>query len=165
METVETTISALRRAVHANTDTELAKKLGVDKSTISGWRSRGRVPERIARMVQTSTIGAGASAPTAWPELESAAQPLALARFTVLRSEVAFSGDTDWALSVFRDRKPFWFVLYRAYQELRQKMDALSVDLVTAQALLMQEDLRDPEATKHRIADQLEKDFRDNPHF
>ena len=44
-------------------------------------------------------------------------------------------------------------------------MDALSVDLVTAQALLMQEDMRDPEATKRRIADQVEEDFRDNPQF
>ena len=42
-------------------------------------------------------------------------------------------------------------------------MEALRVDLKTAQALIMQEDLRDPEATTRRVERQLEEDIDDNP--
>ena len=50
---VDATIAGLRGAVSAGTDAELARMLGVDQSTISSWRSRGRVPERFVKMLDT----------------------------------------------------------------------------------------------------------------
>ena len=73
------------------------------------------------------------------------------------------SGDVDRALGVFLDLKPFWLVLHRSIHELRIKMEALRVDLKTAQALVMQDDLRDPGATTQRVEQQLEEDIADNP--
>ena len=46
--------------------------------------------------------------------------------------------------------------------ELRLKMETLSVGRVTAQALLMQEDMRDFSAARLRATEQLGADFRDN---
>lgn len=160
---VDATIAGLRGAVSAGTDAELARMLGVDQSTISSWRSRGRVPERFVKMLDTGKKTGLDEAPQVWGELQERAQTLALIRFTLIRNEVAQSGDVDRALGVFLDLKPFWLVLHRSVHELRIKMETLRVDLKTAQALLMQEDLRDPKTTTRRVKRQLEEDIADNP--
>lgn len=160
---VDATIAGLRGAVSAGTDAELARMLGVDQSTISSWRSRGRVPERFVKMLDTGKKAGSSEAPQVWGELQERAQTIALIRFTLIRSKVAQSGDVDRALGVFLDLKPFWLVLHRSIHELRIKMEALRVDLKTAQALVMQDDLRDPEATTQRVEQQLEEDIADNP--
>ena len=160
---VDVTIAELRVSSGAKSNAELARRLGIDQSTISAWRARGRVPERFVNLLENSAIGAEPQPPQVWGELQEFGHAIALARFTLLRCEVAFSGDADRAMSVFRDIKPFWILLHRAVHELRMKMEALAVDLVTAQALLLQEDMRDPDAARGRIADQLAEDFRDNP--
>lgn len=160
---VDATIAGLRGAVSAGTDAELARMLGVDQSTISSWRSRGRVPERFVKMLDTGKKTGLDEVPQVWGELQERAQTLALIRFTLIRNEVAQSGDVDRALGVFLDLKPFWLVLHRSVHELRIKMETLRVDLKTAQALLMQEDLRDPKTTTRRVERQLEEDIADNP--
>ncbi len=66
-------------------------------------------------------------------------------------------------MAIFLDLKPFWLVLNRAVHDLRLKMEALSVDLKTAQALVMQDDLRDPLSTSQRVNAQLAEDVTDNP--
>lgn len=160
---VDSTIADLRRAVRADTDSELAKKLGIDKSTISGWRSRGRVPDRFVKMLHAPEKGSAYELPQVWGELQDRAQAIALLRFTLLRYELARGPDMDRALAAFLDLKPFWLVLNRAVNELRLKMEALGTDLATAQALMMQEDLRDQDTTVSRIHAQLAEDLTDNP--
>jgi hypothetical protein len=98
-----------------------------------------------------------------WPELQSAGQRIALIRFTLLRSEDVRSGNVDQAMQVFKSLRPFWLIMYRAVHDVRLKMMALGAELKTAQALVMQQDLRDPEATAARVAAQLIEDMSDNP--
>ena len=160
---VDKTIANLRRVVSAETDAELARKLGIDKSTISGWRSRGRVPGRFVKLLEAPGTGVDLEIPQVWGELQERAQAIALVRFTLARADTARSGEIDRAMGVFLDVRPFWVVLYRAVHDLRLKTEALGVDLRTAQALLMQEDLRDPEASARRVELQLAEDIRDNP--
>ncbi|SFF69177.1 hypothetical protein [Roseobacter denitrificans] len=162
---VDETIAGLRSVLSAQNNAELARKLGIDQSTISSWRSRGRVPNRFVQMLEPPKEGVSKNATQSWPELEERGQSIALVRFTILRQKIASSGDVDTALPVFLDLLPFWLVMHRAVHELRLKMEALKVDLKTAQALLMQEDLRDPQATLDRVANQLEEDLKDNPHL
>lgn len=162
---IDATIAELRSASGVSSNAELARRLGIEQSTISAWRARGRVPERYVNLLQKPTSENAAKPPQIRGEIEGFGQALALARFTLLRSEIAFSKDVDRAISVFRDLKPFWVMMNRAIHELRLKMETLSVDLVTAQALLIQEDMRDPDAALLRIADQLAEDFRDNPNL
>ena len=167
---VDGTIAELRRAVKAANDSDLARTLGIDKSTISGWRARGSVPQKFMRFLQSSSSTA-ASGPIdfttlkAWPELEERSRAIGLLRFTLLRQKLARSGDVDRAMSAFIDQKPFWLLMYRAAHDLGVKMQALGMEMKTAQALILQEDLRDPDATARRVAKHLAEDIAENPHL
>jgi hypothetical protein len=66
-------------------------------------------------------------------------------------------------MGVFMDQKPFWLLLYRAAHDLGVKMQALGVEMKTAQALILQDDLRDPDRTAQRVAKHLAEDIADNP--
>ena len=155
---VDQAISRLYELVNAKTNADLARKLGIDQSTISSWKARGRVPKRFVDFLDAGEVGQ----PQIQVELQERAQTIALARSTLLRREVASSGDVDKALAEFMDLKPFWLVMKPAAQELRLKMETLQLDLQTAQALLLNEDLRYPDATEQRVARNLAEDFEDN---
>lgn len=167
LESVEATIQSLRVAVSAKSDAELARTLGIDQSTISSWRARGSVPQKFVKLLRSNGSSA-ASGPIdwatleAWPELQERSRSIGLLRFTLLRSEVARSGDVDRAMGAFMDQKPFWLLMYRAAHDLGVKMQAIGVEMKTAQALILQEDLRDPDATAHRTAKHLAEDIADN---
>jgi len=47
---IDAIISALRERLSAETDADLARKLRIDKSTISSWRSRRSVPNRFRKI-------------------------------------------------------------------------------------------------------------------
>lgn len=160
---VDTAIAELRSFVGAQTDAELARHLELDKSALTAWRSRGRVPERYQDLLEKMRSGKPLEELEIWPELHRAAQRIALIRFTLLRQEEARSGNVDQAMQTFKSLKPFWLIMYRALHDVRQKMMAVGAELKTAQALVMQQDLRDPEATAVRVAAQLDEDIKDNP--
>lgn len=165
---VDSTIADLRRAVNASNDSDLARTLGIDKSTISGWRARGNVPQKFVKLLRSNGSNAATgpidwSTLEAWPELQERSRAIGLLRFTLLRSEVARSGEIDRAMNAFIDQKPFWLVMYRAAHDLGMKMQVLGVEMKTAQALILQDDLRDPEATTQRVAKNLAEDIADNP--
>ena len=153
--------------MNAASDSELARTLGIDKSTISGWRGRGSVPQKFVKLLRSNGSSA-ASGPIdwstleAWPELQERSRAIGLLRFTLLRSEMARSGNVDMAMGVFLDQKPFWLLMYRAAHDLGVKMQALGVEMKTAQALILQDDLRDPDATAMRVAKDLAQDIADN---
>lgn len=159
LESVDTTIAALRGIVGAQNDAELANKLGIDKSTVSGWRARGRVPLRFVRLLDAEPVPSH----DVWPELHDRGTAVALARYAILRNEVAMGGHVDQALPAFLDVRPFWLVMHRAVHELRVKMDLLHIDLQAAAALLLQEDLRNPQETAKRVTAMLAEDLADNP--
>ena len=67
------------------------------------------------------------------------------------------------AISAFLELKPFWFVMHRAVHDLRTKMKLLNIDLQAAAALLLQEDLRNPQETAVRVSAMLSEDLADHP--
>lgn len=160
---VDNTIAGLRRVVSADSDAELARKLGVDKSTVSGWRARGRVPARFTSMLEAPSEGTLLDLRNISGELQERAYPIGNLRFVLLRQDIARSGDIDRALPLLRDMLPYWLVLHRAVHDLLKRVEMLQVDLETAQALLLQEDLRDPDATALRVERDLQEDMTDNP--
>jgi hypothetical protein len=58
-------------------------------------------------------------------------------------------------MNAFIDQKPFWLLMYRAAHDLAAKMQALGMEMKTAQALILQDDPRDPERTAQRVASVL----------
>lgn len=159
MQTVETTIDSLRSVVGAKNDAELARQLNIDQSTISSWRARGRIPQRFVKLLETDSV----PPIEAWPELHDRGTAVAVARYVLLRQEVAMSGDLDKAVAAFLDLRPFWLVMHRAVDDIRAKMKSLNIELGTAAALVLQEDLRNPKATAARVATSLAEDQKDNP--
>lgn len=160
---IDSTIGDLRRAVHARNDADLARKLGIDKSAISGWRTRGSVPQRYLKMLEAPQPGAPVDQMQVGGEVRHSAHRIALVRFVLLREGLAKGQDMDQAMRVFSELRPWWLVMHRAVRDVLARVEALSVDLGTAQALLMQEDLRDVQATARRVQAQLAEDLADNP--
>lgn len=158
------TIAALRSLVGAHNDADLAGKLGVDKRTVSAWRARQRVPARFAKMLDEPRRGTFNTGEVSG-ELQERAYAIALARFVLLRHDLAASDEVNKSLPVFRQMLPFWLLVHRAIHEMLSRVETLQVDLDTAQALILQEDLRDSAATRARVAKDLEEDLRDNPHL
>lgn len=155
---VDATIANLRTVVKAKSNADLARKLGVDQSTISSWRARGRVPEEFVEFLKDPA----SQKSRVWQELTDCTTAVALLRYTLLRQDVAKSRDIDHGMSTFLTLKPWWLIMHRAAHELRLRMDALGIDLKTSQALIMQDDLRDPDATARRIEQHLAEDLKDS---
>lgn len=155
---VDATIANLRAVVKAKSNADLARKLGVDQSTISSWQTRGRVPDQFLEFLKDPA----SQKSRIWQELTDCATAVALLRHTLLRHDVAKSRDIDRGLSTFQTLKPWWLIMHRAAHELRLRMDALGTDLKTAQALIMQDDLRDPDATVRRVEQHLAEDLEDS---
>lgn len=162
---VHTTLDSLKRAVNARNEAELARRLGINQSTISSWKQRGRVPSRFTRMIEQPEAGAMPDLRGVSGQLQERAYPIGIARFALLRRDLIGGGDVDKALPVLRDMLPFWLVIHRAVHDMLTRVEELGVDFETAQALILQEDLRDPDATAKRIAGQVEEDLTDNPHL
>jgi hypothetical protein len=160
---VEETIARLRTDRGANTDAELARSLGIDQSLISSWRARGRVPKKFSSMVEDAGTSEKAEMPQVWGEIESRAVAIALARYTLIRRDLFESVDIDASMAAFLDIRPLWLFMNRAGIEIRNRMRGLGIDPETAQALILQDDLRNPASTATRVMAELATDLADNP--
>ena len=83
----------------------------------------------------------------------------------MLRLDIARSGDVDRAINVFFDQKTFWLLMGRAAHDLGMKMQPVGVKMKTAQALILQDDLRNPTATWQRVVRHLAEVIADNPNL
>ena len=75
-------IEGLREHFRVETDAALARALSVDKSTISSWRNRDRVPKRYAEILVGGDSAGASRPPRDWPWADLVAFDLALLRFT-----------------------------------------------------------------------------------
>ncbi len=82
MRDAATIIDELRSRLDVVTDADLARSLDIDKSTISSWRSRGRVPERYVRMLDRDGSDEYLGPPVRWTAKDRVAFDMALLRFT-----------------------------------------------------------------------------------
>lgn len=120
-----------------DSDAELARKLRIDKSTISSWRSRGSVPERYKRILNGADPHTYATAPAGWGEFEVFAFRLALFRYSRARAEVATSGDYPAALRAFSFEHGFFRLMGLCQQDLARTKEEDGVTLSTAFDLML----------------------------
>ena len=66
-------------------------------------------------------------------------------------------------MKTFIDQNPFWLLMYRAAPDLGVEMQARDMEMKTAQALILQDDLRNPDATARCVAKHLAEDIAENP--
>lgn len=139
-------IEALKAQLGTETDADLARRLGIDKSTISSWKARGSVPRRFRAILSGASPSFFATSPMGWGEHEKNAFEIALFRFTRARAEVALEGDSKKCLEVFTGGGQFWVLMLEAQKHLldRQADGRHSPD--TAQALVIHDLLAEGEA-------------------
>lgn len=166
MSDVDRIIADLRALVAAETDSELAKALKIDKSTISSWRSRGRVPSKFVAYLEEGNGNARSellSQDEMLPMFAEMTVGIAAFRLAlVMDSGHPMVADQD-ALTLFlQERLPFFALQHRAVLDVRDRVIALGVKPETARLLVIQADLSDRKAALSRTLEHLEEDLRDN---
>lgn len=157
--TVEEVISALRAHFEVDSDAELARKLMINKSTVSSWRARGSVPQRFRGILSGEPHQFMHSPPLQWGEDEQAAFSLALFRFSrLVAAKVELEKYRD-ALTLFGGRAfpAFWIMMSAAQKDLAERRG--NHTLSTLLALLIHDDLADDDASLTRDSERLAQVF------
>lgn len=147
---VETTISGLKAKFGVNTDTELARRLGVDKRTVSAWKIRGSVPERVQRILAGETRVALQVAPQKWDDEEKLAFAHALFRIARINGSTAQGTALEKVRAAFDQSSwQFWAMFDKAQEELAALIEQGTHRTVDEAALmLMYLVINDPESVE-----------------
>ena len=68
MEGVQELVNRLKEHFRVEKDADLARVLGVDKRTVSAWRSRGNVPRRYVPILEGENHQSVLTPPLRWGE-------------------------------------------------------------------------------------------------
>lgn len=120
---VDEAIQGLKVRFSAETDEELAKALGIGRSTISSWRLRGSVPSRYLQRKPSEPSGAFHSSPREWGEEDHAAFALALLRFFRLYGH-CFSTYRDFLENGHLAAAHIWGINAEAKDDLLREMNS-----------------------------------------
>lgn len=143
-------IEALKAQVGAETDSDLARLLSVDKRTVSAWRSRKSVPERFLAMLHGKSRSETGTPAMQMSEYDSFAFSLALFRFVRAKASVATGGNFRDTWDAFRFSAGFWLLMREAKKEINTLLRDRATNLETAFTLALHDDLADPEGTMKR---------------
>lgn len=150
MNDFEKAIDDLKARLKAVSDADLARKLAIDKRTVSAWRVRGAVPERYISIINGEDHQTVNTPPLRWGPYELAAFRLALFRYTRVFAGIATSGDYTEVYRNFARQGGFWILFRRSQEDLAKAMDERTDVLDTALALLFHDDLAAGEASIER---------------
>lgn len=139
-------IEALKAQFGTQTDADLARRLSIDKSTISSWKARGSVPRRFRAILSGASPSFFAISPMGWGEHEKNAFEIALFRFTRARAEVALEGDHEKCLEAFTSSGEFWVLMLEAQKQLLDRQGDGRHSPDTAQALAIHDLLDEGDA-------------------
>lgn len=138
----ETVIEQLKAKFNVDTDVELARKLRIEKSTVSSWKSRGRVPNRFLRILSGENHQFIAAPPIGWGEEEQAAFSLALFRFSRAFSDIITKGEYRSLVQLFTPASShFWWLMSEAQQDLIKRQAHSGVSVSAAATMAMYDDL------------------------
>ena len=144
-------LEQLKLKLNASTDSELARKLGVDRRTVSGWRARGSVPKRYLGIIDGASKNAYSAPPEIWGEYEQVAFRLALLRFGNFYQEQFVDFDYRALLAEFPIcAAGFWLLMSKAQTDLAREMDEGARNLEVAFAILAHDDLSNVSASVER---------------
>jgi len=154
-EDVQARIAALPAPLGAQHDAELAARLGIGESTISSWRSRGRIPDRVLRVLEGESHEPIATPPRGGGEHERAAFDPARFRFTLLFGPLAREGHYRDAMVVVSNTSIFWLMMHRARKDLVERMETAGHQLQAAFAVILHEEREAPSETAKALREQL----------
>lgn len=158
MSDADAKLDQLKAHFGVEKDADLARKLMVDKRTVSAWRSRGSVPTRYWSIVEGGDPQSITTPPMRWDEHERAAFDLAMFRLSRALLPETAGGEFRSAMQAFGGAWAyFWEIMYQARHDLVEQMNNGSAGVQSAFALLVHSDLerddRAVAATRKTIAD------------
>lgn len=146
---VEENLAKLKVLLGAETDSDLARLLSLDRRTVSGWRARKSIPERYLAMLhdhaasQTPAFGMNLS------EVDRAALSLALFRHARARADAATSEDFGKTWRAFWNLGAFFEMFMLARRDIARELQAgASVDRALTHTML--QDVEQAEETTGR---------------
>ena len=143
----ENVIAGLKQQMGVSSDADLARSLRIDKSTISSWRSRGRVPMRFLNILKGDSSLALGAPPLHWAGHENAALALALFRYGRAFGQELHSGDFETAMRLVGNPHDLWTLFRHAQSDLQRTMEEGHHQLMSAASVLVHQDLEaGPEA-------------------
>jgi len=145
----------------AETDVDLARKLAIDKSTVSSWRSRDNLPDRYLRILHGEDKQTVATPPLKWGQYEDYAFRLALFRYAKARGEAAQSADFKTVWTTFTHIGGFWKLMHESQKDLAQCLEEQTSVMDTAFAIVLHEDLEAGASATDR--DRATLDFLKHP--
>lgn len=154
----ESTIEALKLKLNATNDADLARKLAVDKRTVSAWRARGSVPDRYTAILDGASHQAVMTPPLKWGPYENCAFRLALFRFARVKAAAAISNDFRIIFDTFAHPRGFWLLMSRCQKDIAAAMEDRTDSVDTAMALVMHDDIAAGDAAIER--DRLALEWR-----
>lgn len=144
-------IDRLKAKLSVSSDADLARSLGVDRSTIASWKARGKVPRRYSYIADDDMQEEAAVAPTVWGDLENAAFNVALFRFCLTHSEIVNRGEPRQMVAIVTHwHVTFWLSMKRAKQDLLAVLQDGVSSVEAAETMLLTEDLGDRAAAVQR---------------
>lgn len=148
MSDVEAQLEKLKEHFGVEKDVDLARKLMIDKRTVSAWRARGAVPARYQGIAQGDDPQSVMTPPARWGEHERAAFDLAVFRVARALLPETAAGEFRVTMQAFGGAWAyFWEVMSTAHRDLVNQMDEGSKEVRSAFALLLHAELQeDPEA-------------------
>ena len=145
-------VERLKAHFKVATDADLARRLAVDKSTVSAWRARQKLPQRYQRMLEGDDHQAGLTPPARWGDYEKAAFELAVFRFARATSKELGEGDFRALFQIYT--KVFgviWSMQRQAQQDIAAQIEKGRVEHPReATILLIHDDLAAGETAVQR---------------
>lgn len=155
---VDEVIAALRERLGAETDADLARKLRINKSTISSWRARGNVPDRFHGILRGDNHQSYATAPQKWGDQEQEAFNLALFRLARIVSKQVDLTDYRKSVEAFSGLAGalFWSLMIESERDLAEDHQSQRSRL----SLLIYDDIEAGDASIERDLQRLARDYK-----
>ncbi|CUX79373.1 MAG: Mu family bacteriophage transcriptional repressor CI [Roseibaca calidilacus] len=141
--TTDDLIDQLKEKFAVETDADLARKLRVDKSTVSSWRRRDGLPARFQKILEVGLSAQSVQAPPLeWGEEEKKAFSLALFRYCRLYADIVKRGEFRDLANLFPGGMgAFWVLMSQAHRDLISRQGSGQHSLDTALSLCIYDDL------------------------
>lgn len=136
-------IAQLKQHLGVETDAELARSLRIDKTTISSWKRRGRVPQRFLDILSGDSSLAVAVPLVKWAPHEQAAMSLALFRYARLYGDLTKSADFPALMSMLTRKHEIWDLFRQAQWDLLNCMEQEEQSLSGAIAIILHGEIAD----------------------
>lgn len=157
MNEADAQLEQLKAHFGVDKDVDLARKLMIDKRTVSAWRARGSVPARYRSIAEGADPQSVMTPPLRWGEHEQAAFDLAMFRVARALLPETAAGEFRSAMQTFGGAYGyFWMFMSDARRDLVAQMEDGSEGVRSAFALLIHADLesdRGPAAARKMLSD------------